>query len=354
MTDILDYKCPNCGSTIKFDVETQKFQCKSCDSIFEKEQLDKYAKMLDSASEKSKYTWESAGNGEALEGMSKYTCNSCGAELVVEETVSATHCPYCGSTVVLSGQLSGMNKPDCVIPFKLTQDAAKQALKKFYKGKFFLPKIFKSENKLKEMQAVYVPFWLFDCDADANIVYDATRTRSWSDSSYNYTEIRHYNAFRSGSLGFYDIPVDGSTKMDDAYMEGLEPFDYSEMVSFDPAYLSGFAADKYDVDAENSFSRAEKRVQTSTEQAFISTVTGYTSVTPKSTNVTAQNGSYKYALFPVWMLTTEYNDKSYVYAINGQTGRVSGELPIDKLKRFLLFGGIVTGVMAIAQLIILL
>lgn len=352
MDTILDYKCPNCGGSIKYNAENGQFQCESCDSSFTKEQLEKYAKMLDSASEESNYTWESAGNGETLDGMCSYICKSCGAEIIVEETASATQCPYCGNTVVLAGQLSGMNKPDAVIPFKLTKDAARNALKSFYKGKLLLPSVFKSENKLKEMQAVYVPFWLFDCDADANVVFEATNTRRWSDSSYDYTEVSYYNAFRSGSLGFTNIPVDGSEKMDDTYMEGLEPFDYSEMTEFNPAYLSGFAADKYDVDAESSFPRAEKRIEASVAGAFSATVMGYDSVTCKQASVVTQNGSYKYALLPVWMMTSEYKGKRYIFAVNGQTGRVSGELPVDKMKRALLFGGITAVIMAIAQFFI--
>ena len=352
MSAILDYKCPNCGGAINFDAASGQFKCASCDSTFAKEDLDKYAKMLDLANEKSEYSWESAGTKEPLDGVNSYICNSCGAELVLEETAAASECPYCGSPVVLAGQLSGMNKPDCVIPFCLTKDNAKESLKGFYKGKYLLPKEFKDENRLKEIQGIYVPFWLFDCDADANIVYDATTTRSWSDSSYNYTETKHYDVFRSGSLGFHDIPTDGSTKMDDAYMEGLEPFIYDSMQPFDPAYLSGFAADKYDVDATASFPRAEKRVETSTAEAFADTVQGYETVTMKNTSIKTTNGSYKYALFPVWMLTSKYKDKSYTFAINGQTGKVSGELPINKLKLRLTKGATFLVSMGILQLIL--
>ncbi len=349
MSAILDYKCPNCGGAIKYNSTNGKFQCESCDSIFTQEELNRYAEMLNSVPPESSYDWQPDNRGETLDGMNSYSCNSCGAQIVTDGTTAASTCPYCGSPIVLAGQLSGMNKPDCVLPFKLSKDDAVNKLKEFYKGKFLLPKIFKSENRIKEMQGVYVPFWLFGCTANANIVFDATRTRTWSDSNYNYTETKHYNVYRSGRLGFSNIPADGSSKMDDAYMEGLEPFDYKEMAAFDPAYLSGYLADKYDVDATASFPRAESRIENSTGTAIASTVSGYTSVTPRNTSINTTDGSYKYAMLPVWMLTTRYKDKNYIYAVNGQTGKVSGELPVDRKKFFLMLGGIAAAVIAVGQ-----
>ena len=84
---------------------------------------------------------------------------------------------------------------------------------------------------------------------------------SWSDSNYNYTKTDHYRLFRSGSVGFANIPVDGSKKADDAYMEAVEPFCYDDAVEFNGAYLSGYMADKYDVSAEESIERANERVK---------------------------------------------------------------------------------------------
>ena len=252
----------------------------------------------------------------------------------------------------MKGKLSGENTPDCVIPFKLDKKAAGEALKAFCKGKLLLPSNFVNDNKIKEMKGVYVPFWLFDCDADANIVYDATKVRTWGDSNYNYTETRHYNVYRSGSIGFQNIPVDGSSKMDDAYMDGIEPYNYSEMTEFNPGYLLGYVADKYDVSAQDSFPRAETRVISSTEDAFRDTVVGYNTVVPKMSDVRAARGKFRYALLPVWMLNSKYNGEMYTFAVNGQTGKVSGRLPVDKKKFWLFFGGIAAVIIAIGQFFI--
>ncbi len=349
MAELLEYKCPNCGGNVKFDVTSQQMKCESCDSLFTQKQLSGTNEIPDLSDSQSSYDWQPHGESTQLDGVNGYSCKSCGAQIVADETTVASACPYCGSPVVMMGKVSGMHSPDYVIPFKLDKKAAKAELNKFYKGKWLLPRAFKSGNHLEEMKSVYVPFWLFDCGADAQVVFDATQTRCWSDDEYNYTETSHYNVYRSGTLDFSNIPVDGSSKTDDSYMEGLEPYNFAELTEFNTAYLSGFLADKYDIDANASFPRAKERIENSTSTAIASTVSGYSSVTPCNTCINTHNGFYKYALLPVWMLTSKFNDKKYVYAINGQTGKVAGELPVDKKKLWIISGAIGAVIFALGQ-----
>ena len=267
--------------------------------------------------------------GEA-DSLRVYGCKQCGGEIVADETTGATHCPYCGNPVVLTGHFAGLLKPDLVIPFKVDKKAAIAALQNHYKGKLLLPRVFKDQNHIEEVKGLYVPVWLFDTDADAFVQYRATRNRTWSDSEYNYTETSYYAVLRSGGIGFENVPVDGSTKMDDTLMESIEPFDISGAVPFKTAYLPGYLADKYDVDAASSIERANQRIKQSTEDAFRSTVMGYSSVTTENSNIHLQNGKARYALYPVWILNTDWNGKKFTFAINGQTGKIAGDLPMDK------------------------
>ena len=348
MATLQEYKCPCCDGAIAFDSTSQKMKCPFCGTEFEMETLASYDNELQNDAE-SNMQWETNAGSEWQEGetdgLRTYQCNSCGGEIVGDDTLAASKCPYCGNPIVMMGQFSGSLKPDFVIPFKLDKKAAKAALLNHYKGKKFLPKVFKDQNHIEEIKGVYVPFWLFDADADANIRYRATRIRSWSDSRYEYTETSFYNVTRAGSLGFEKVPVDGSTKMDDALMESIEPFNFSEAVDFQTAYLAGYVADKYDVDAQTSIERANERIKKSTEDAFASTVDGYTTVDPSYSCIDLQNGTSKYALFPVWILNTEWNGQKYTFAMNGQTGKLVGDLPLDKgaYKRWL-FG--LTGVLS--------
>ena len=332
MPTLQQYKCPCCDGSIEFSSTAQRMKCPYCDTEFDVEALRAYDESLkETPAEET--NWESNAGGEWQEGeadgLRVYVCQSCSGEIVCDETTGATQCPYCGSTVVMMNQFAGILKPDYVIPFQLDKQAAKDALKKHYRKKPLLPKVFAAENHIDEVKGVYVPVWLFDADANAHIRYKATRVRSWSDSNYHYTETSHFSVVRSGTIGYERVPVDGSTKMDDNLMESIEPFRFSDAVDFQTAYLSGFMADKYDVDADASVHRAHERIKRSTEDAFAATVRGYTSVTPVSSSVQMQNGVSKYALYPVWLLTTSWKGKKYHFAMNGQTGKFAGDLPVD-------------------------
>ena len=332
MTTLQEYKCPCCGGAIAFDSNLQKMKCPYCDTEFEMEALRGYDEELNREPEEN-MSWDTAAGSEWQEGeqsgLRSYVCKSCGGEIVGDDTMAASSCPFCGNPIVVMGQFSGDLRPDYVIPFKLDKKAAKAGLNKHLEGKRLLPKIFKDQNHIDEIKGVYVPFWLFDADVDASIRFRATTTRGWSDSNYNYTETSHYMVHRGGSIGFHQVPVDGSSKMADDLMESIEPFDFSEAVPFQTAYLAGYMADKYDVTAEESVARANERVKHSAEEAFAATVTGYDTVMPENSSVQLHGGRAKYALYPVWLLNTTWKGQQYIFAMNGQTGKFVGDLPVD-------------------------
>lgn len=343
MSDLFEYKCPNCGGSIEFDTSSQKMKCPYCDSEFDVEALKNKDNRL-SEQQPDSFSWEKDGqmnwdSGEENQ-MCIFVCKSCGGEIVADENTAATECPYCNNPVVMSGRLSGTLKPDYVIPFKLDKSKAKETLKSYTKSKKFAPKLFKTENKLEEIKGIYVPFWLFDSDANANVSFKATKTTTWSDKKYRYTKTDHYDVFRSGNMSFKNIPVDGSSKMADDLMESIEPYDFSEAVDFQTAYLSGFLADKYDVTMENSIGRANDRIKSSCEETLKETVIGFDSVYTESSSVQTSNGVAKYALYPVWIMNTAYKGEKLTFAMNGQTGKLVGNIPVSKVKLAGLFLGI--------------
>ena len=352
-----EYKCPCCGGAIEFDSGSQKMKCPYCSTEFDMETLALYDAELHSDAADS-MEWETAAGcawqeGEA-DGLRTYVCNSCGGEIVGDENTAATACPFCGNPVVMTGQFSGALKPDLVIPFQLDKKAAKAALMRHLSGKRLLPKIFKDQNHIDEIKGVYVPFWLFDADADAHVRYKATRVRSWSDSRYHYTETSHYAVIRGGSIGFERVPVDASSKMPDDHMDSIEPYDYKELRAFSTAYLPGFLADKYDVTVEQSCERADGRCAASLEGALRRTTTQYDACITKDKDIRLRRGKVHYALLPVWMLHTKWNGKDFLFAMNGQTGKLVGDLPTDMGKFWAIFAAIAAPVSAIAAAILML
>lgn len=346
MDTLLEYKCPACGGALSFDSGLQKLKCPYCDTEFEAEALRELDEAL-KQERPSEYNWESQPEGRWSEEESKtlrsYVCESCGGEIVGDLNTAATTCPYCANPVVMAGQFSGTLRPDIVVPFQLNKEQAVAALHKHLQKKPLLPKAFKSQNRIESMQGIYVPFWLFDAKVDANIRYRATRVHHWSDSHYNYTRTSHFKLIRSGSLGFANVPVDGSSKISNDLMESVEPYDLSRAVDFQTAYLAGYLADKFDVTADECKTRANDRIRTSTEQSFAQSTAGYLSVIPENSNISLNAGKVRYALLPVWILTSRWNDEIYTFAMNGQTGKMVGNLPIHHPTFWGMFAGISLG-----------
>jgi predicted RNA-binding Zn-ribbon protein involved in translation (DUF1610 family) len=348
--DVKEYKCPNCGGAVKFDSTIQSMKCPYCDAEFEIQALEEYQKELapSSSSPNDNYNWDGSDAGKdwdvkELDDLTTGSCPSCGSELIGDKNTVAMVCPNCGNSQIVLRRLEGMLKPDYVIPFKLEKKTAVETLKKFYNGKRLLPNFFKEENRVNSIQGLYVPFWLFDARSQAHIRYRATKTKMWSDSEYSYTKTDFYSVVRDGGMEFEKIPVDGSEKMDDDFMDAIEPFDYKQIKDFQTAYLSGYMAEKYDVDAEKGKERAGKRIKKTVETEFAKSVTGYSSVTTESSVVDVTGGKVSYSFFPVWILNTKYNKENYMFIMNGQSGLLAGRLPVDNRKVWkylLMFTGI--------------
>lgn len=353
MPETVSYVCPCCGGKIEWNGGTGKMKCPFCDTEFETETLEDFAGALQAQPEENMEWEDTAGqtwDGEE-DSVSTYRCQACGGVLMTDAATAASKCPFCDSPVILTDRLSGERKPDLVIPFGVDKEGAKAALQKHLEKKFLLPKVFREENHLDDIKGVYVPVWLFDAQANAYIRFHATKTRSWTDSRYSYTETTHYSVIRGGTLEFENVPVDGSSKMDDTLMEAIEPFDAGKGVDFETAYLSGYLADRYDVSAEETVRRANERIRQSTLDEFQKTVQGYSGVVKESDSLELRDGRTRYALYPVWLLNTTWKDKSFTFAMNGQTGKFVGNLPVDRGKAALLFAAVTLVVTLLTYLV---
>lgn len=343
--EVTNYQCPSCTGPLHFSSESGKLDCDYCGESYDVETIELLYGNKDEAAAKavSEPQWEMTmdeWDEEEAQHMRAYTCPSCGAQIICDDTTAATSCPYCNNPTIVPGQFTGMLRPDFVIPFKMDKEAAKAALKNHYKGKKFLPKSFSAENKLEELKGIYVPFWLFDGVSDGDIRYRGTILHSYTQEDEKVTVTEHYHVVRQGNMAFEKVPVDGSSKMPDAHMDAIEPYDYKALVPFSSAYLPGYLADKYDMDANACIERANDRIRTTTKDVLGSTIHGYASLTPESSHIEIEAGEIKYALLPVWMVNTKWKDKDFLFAMNGQTGKLIGDLPIDWGKFTAWFAGI--------------
>jgi len=339
MDNVNAYKCPQCGAPLAFDPASQQVKCAHCGGEFSVEAVQAFHR---AESDGQAFDWGEYKQGlsqETLDNTVVYRCQSCGAEIETDANTAATKCPYCDNNVVLTDRVKGGLKPNAVIPFKITPKELPGVIEKFYKGKKLLPKGFFSANKIGKVQGVYIPFWLFDCKLDGTMMLDAENFLTYDEGDYIVHETQHYLLERDGSMAFAHVPVDASVKMDNDLMDSVEPYDFSELVPFDGAYLSGYLADRFDSGPDDELPRAEDRMQTSAE-TVVKNTSPFGTVSMRSNNMDIRGASVKYAMLPVYLLNCEYGGKKYRYAVNGQTGKVVGELPVSGSKSFAWFAGV--------------
>ena len=347
---ITNYVCPACMGSVHFAAEAGNIECDYCGSVYSVEEMEALMADQNAAAEeaaKKVDEWEVIQQEWIGEGMKAYTCPACKAELICDETTAATSCPYCGNPTVVPGQFTGAAKPDYVIPFKLAKEAAVEKLQSHCKGKVLLPRSFTENNHLEEVKGIYVPFWLYDGVAKGAATYEATKKHTKTVGDERITTTEYYSVTRAGEAVFEKIPADGSSKMPDDLMDSIEPYHYNEMKEFSKAYLTGYLADRYDVTAEESAPRIRERAKATLQSMLRETVTGYDSVEVVQSNTVITEGKVSYAMMPVWLLSTKWNDQNFLFAMNGQTGKMVGDLPADKAKLW----KIILGVLLIAEII---
>ncbi|MBO6016377.1 MAG: TFIIB-type zinc ribbon-containing protein [Lachnospiraceae bacterium] len=357
MTDIAEQKCPNCGGPMRFEPETGKLVCDHC--LGEVEITQKAEKAEGKTTEGSEhptvsvegFDFDALGDQalcEDAQDLPVYHCVSCGAEVIAPAEQMALTCPYCANNIVLTDKVSGKLRPDGVIPFRITSKELPAAVNRFYKKKKLLPKGFFGESQMGKVTGVYVPFWLFGGDLSGRLKFSGCKSSSSRSGDYIITTTKHYSLTRDAQMSFENVPVDASGKVDDKLMDSLEPFRVEDMQEFDMRYLAGFTADRFDQPKSRIAGRAQKRMRTSAENVVQSNVGGgYHNVRQSGGSLQAKL-SAKYVLFPVYMFDLTHGNKRYHFAVNGQSGKVVGNLPIDKKTSALYFWrrvAIVSGLM---------
>ncbi len=323
------YKCLNCGAGLLFSPGQQKLKCDYCLSEFTIAEVEEYTRRMEAraAAEEARET------AEAQEGdLVAYTCNSCGAEVVTEETTSATFCYYCHNPVLLTGRLSGTYRPQKVIPFAINKEKAIEIFKDWAGKRKFVPKDFTSASQLEKTTGLYLPHWMADYQVNVDYSGTATSRRSWVSGRTEYTEHNEYSIARSGTVDVNHVHEVALRKIDKELVDSITPYDESQATDFSLTYLSGFFAEKYDILQEDLKPVIENRVRRYADSLVQDTIGGYSNLNLLRQDLNFSGESWHYTLLPAWILTYLYQGKTFIYAINGQTGKIHGELPVDKKK----------------------
>ena len=365
----LEYKCPSCGAPLSFNPEKQNFYCEFCGSSFTAEHIQSLyaqAEQTESINEREVKSSEEQRDQAKQKGeefdedcMVSYSCPSCGAEIITAESTAATECYFCGNPAVLGSRLSGEFKPDSVIPFALTKDMAVEEFMKMCGKKKFLPVGFANKTQFEKMQGVYFPYWYVDEQMQASEVATGKKVRHWTSGNRRYTETSTYRLFRTGDIDIRNVFEEAlrdkqgaqqkepqtnreanaqeAMKYLDHYhdkkrhemLQCVHPFDVSKAVPFSMSYLSGFKAEKREVGKEDIADLIGERMDQYARRLLEDTMAGYQAVSMENYSDNTLGQQWRYTLLPVWITTYQYKGQILPFAINGQTGKTYGKLPVS-------------------------
>lgn len=383
--DVLTHKCPNCGGPLTFDPKDQKFHCDYCLSIFTEaevtafEEQQKQARMTEKADQPEKdaedFTFTAAEQSASMSAEEKaaqkaagtaeqtaeaddklelFLCPSCGAEIATDQTTAATYCYFCHNPVVLSGRLSGEFLPNRVLPFAIEKEEAIDKFLAWTRRKRFIPKDFFDKKQIEKLTGVYFPYWVVDAKTAGQLEGMGTTIRVWVVGDIEYTETKQFQVSRAGDITFSELVKNALSKnVQQKMVESVQPFPLEKAVAFKSQYLAGFQAEKRDIEFATIKEAVASELKEYAGDLLRDTVNGYTTFKTGSSSITIQDSQNHYMLLPVWLVTYKNrgSDKVYYYAMNGQSGKVSGVLPISRQRLGLTAAGIFTALAAIGMIV---
>ena len=348
------YKCPSCGAYQVFSPDKQEWRCDFCKETFSEEDLlakgEAYAQEAEQEADRQAAR-DGLGAAQSMEeeqagGQVAYHCPSCGSEIMTDATTVATNCYYCHNPVVLQGKLTQDMKPDAVLPFTVGRETATESFLQWAKAKKFTPKGFFSKQNIQTMSGVYYPHFISKCEMDAAFNGEGQNISVADTPKYTITTTHHFSFHRRAKLRFRNVMRPALSSIDRKLSDGIHPFPSEEVKPFSSAYLSGFLAERRNLQAQDIQGDVARELE-GYVKPLLSETLQYDTYQGRSSADNIQVDT-QYVLLPTWVLTYAHRGRAkdkqpYYYVMNGCTGSVCGKLPINRGKLWgtgLLLGGI--------------
>ena len=323
----VSFVCPSCGGKLFFNPDIQKLSCESCKNSYLPNEITKYDRDLD-----VEIIADCFGNDD---NTVSYTCDSCGGEIIVLDSLVSTSCPFCGNNILAKKSLAGSYRPKYVVPFSKNKNDAKSLLNQYLKKNILLPTRLKKELNEEKMNDIYIPLYLvkgkacFDFSKVGAI--DGLSVIKNADDVIPSAQITLY-----GKVNFSHFPVNGLKELDDDLVEVIGPFDIDGIKQFDSSYLAGHMAKRYDVsfkDLKNTTSiRIRDDIYTYVREKEMLDKKDERYISYYVSNIELYHTQATYLFYPMWFLEHEYKGKKTTIAINDRNGKIFGIVPASKLK----------------------
>ena len=313
------FPCPDCGGQLKFDIPKQKLKCQSCGNLHD---VNTYK-----ADDK-------IGTDHITTGV--YQCPNCGGEIQLIDNDGMEFCPFCGTQATMQEKFSSEGAPKYIMPFSISRKQAKNRYEKATKGLHFAPDGLNDDENIEKMVAMYVPYYLYDYEVHDRVAFKGHRT--YTSGGYDYTNKANIDV--NLDVETVKVPYDASQALDDSIAEHIEPFLVDNVVEFNPNYLAGFFVENSTVDKDLYKTESVDKATEYLKQQVMANAKGYTPDYQEEGFITSRIASdlqYKGAegaYMPLYFLTTRYGDRVAYSIMNGATGKIFSDMPIEKSKLF--------------------
>ena len=316
------YECPNCGGNLKFDIPSQLLKCDYCETTQDPYQVTKD---------------QDAEENDVFD-VTVFTCPQCGGEIMSTDTSAAEFCSFCGASTILSSRISRELRPAQIIPFKQTREACKKAYIAHMKRSPFAPDELKDEKHIDSFRGIYMPYWSYDISQKGPVFLKGKK--SYTRGDYTYTD--EYDLSGRIDASYNDLSFDASSSFADSISEQIAPFNVKDKKEFTPSFLSGFYADTSDVDSD-LYKNDAIEIANNTSYDNIRKVPAFSdlklSCAKNSFAMTTAFHTWcdtpRRVMYPVWFMSYRKNNRVAYATVNGQTGKVAADIPVD-LKKYVL------------------
>ena len=352
------FECSGCGAIMEFDPAGGLLKCRHCGhteavpaeaSTIAPHSLDEFLALVGDGHLKPL-------TAQALQVQ----CSGCGSVVSFEPPEVAGACPFCGANIVNQPKAADpLVAPDAVLPFKVPKDQAQTRVRAWLQTRWFAPNALKRMARQDGIAGLYLPFWIYDADTSSRYsgergeyYYTTESYTTTDDEGHSVTETREvqhtawYPAAGQVDRSFQDLLIAASRAVPEKKLNHLAPWDLASLCPYEPAYIAGFKAQRYQVELPDGFEEA-KSIMAKQIDCDVRADIGGDEQRVEFIQTAYSNTFFRHVLLPVWIGAYRFRNKPYHVVVNARTGQVQGERPFSAWKIFFLVFGIVALIVVI-------
>lgn len=334
------FPCAQCGAILHYAIGTENLECNYCGYANEIQDSTEAIRELDL----HRALRELQNSRKVAPQTRILNCPNCAAEFSLDAHIHAGECPFCATTVITSTGDEKLIKPKGLLPFKITEDEARESYKKWLSGLWFAP------NELKKyarsdtsLNGVYIPYWTYDSDTmtaysgQRGDVYYVRQTFTTVVNGKRVRQTRQVPKIRwtpvSGrtSRHFDDVLVGATRTLPRKITDWLEPWDLGNLVPYTEEYLSGFSSEVYQVELDEGFNHAQVTMDRIIRSDVARAIGGDQQRIHRLQTQHSET-TFKHVLLPLWSAAFQFRDRTFRFVVNGRTGKIRGERPYSAAK----------------------